>query len=368
MRNAGTPTKYPGIYRIDDNTYRARAKVLDQRTGKTKEIDRVLRGVTARDAADLRGGLIKEAQAPTAEVQRLRVGEFAKSWMKSKTLKLDPTTAATYADALDRHILPALGTYFYDAITPMDVQRWIDDAIVNGWKTPTDEVRTYSPRTVHVWFRVFRTMTRDAISMLALPRDPTLRISFPDAAERGDENALTADQLARFLTEMRERYPQHYALVVLLAYTGLRFCHASALHWEDWDEEGGVLRVRRKQVRGELGKARGRSGCRRSTRSSRSWRRSFAGTGTSCSPIRRPVSARGTCSPRRLGPCACRAAWTRPGRSASRRPRSTSASPCTGSGTRSPTSPGWRTSTRSCGERSPVTSPRRCSAATRPSG
>lgn len=52
---------------------------------------------------------------------------------------------------------------------------------------------------------------------------------------------------------MRGRYPQHYALVVLLAYTGLRFCHASALRWEDWDEEAGVLRIRRKHVRGKVG-------------------------------------------------------------------------------------------------------------------
>jgi hypothetical protein len=60
-------------------------------------------------------------------------------------------------------------------------------------------------------------------------------------------------QLAAFLTAMRTHYPQHYALVVLLAYTGLRFCHASALHWDDCEDDRGVLRVSRKQVRGKLG-------------------------------------------------------------------------------------------------------------------
>ncbi len=52
---------------------------------------------------------------------------------------------------------------------------------------------------------------------------------------------------------MRTHYPQHHALVATLAYTGLRFCHASALRWEDWDEESGVLRVVRKHFRGEIG-------------------------------------------------------------------------------------------------------------------
>ena len=32
-----------------------------------------------------------------------------------------------------------------------------------------------------------------------------------------------------------------------------RFCHASALRWEDWDEEASVLHVRRKHVRGKVG-------------------------------------------------------------------------------------------------------------------
>jgi len=184
----------------------------------------------------------------------VRVGEFAQSWMKSKKLKLDPATARTYADALDRHILPTFGNLYYDAVTPTDVQKWVDEAIVNGWKTPvTEEERAYSPHSVKIWFRTFRTMTRDAVYLLELKRDPTLRISFPELPEREESNSLTPVQLGAFLEAMREKYPQHYALVVLLAYTGLRFCHASALRWEDWNEEEGVLRIRRTHVRGEVG-------------------------------------------------------------------------------------------------------------------
>lgn len=254
MRKSGTQTRYPGIIRVDDNTYRVRAKVTDPRTGRTKEIDRLIVGVSAREAAEQRAVLIKESQLPAAVATRQRVGEFAQSWMKSKLLKLDPATSRTYADALDNHILPALGDLFYDAVTPMDVQKWVDDAIQEGWKTPeSKEDRSYSPYTIRIWFRVFRTMTRDAVYMLNLPRDPTLRISFPDMPEREEANALSPEQLAAFLTAMRKKYPQHYALVVLLAYTGLRFCHASALRWEDWNEEASVLRIQRKHVRGKVG-------------------------------------------------------------------------------------------------------------------
>lgn len=254
MRKLGSPTKYPGVYRVNESCFRVRAKIIDPRTGLAKEVDRLLKGVSARTASAERCALIEEASVKPLDAERVRVGEFARSWMKSKKLKVDAATAKTYADALDRHILPTFGNLYYDAVTPMDVQKWIDGAIINGWKTPkTKEERAYSAHTVKIWFRTFRTMTRDAVYLLQLQRDPTLRISFPELPEREEANALMPEQLREFLKQMELNYPQHYPLVVLLAYTGLRFCHACALRWEDWDEDAGVLRIRRKHARGEVG-------------------------------------------------------------------------------------------------------------------
>jgi integrase len=112
--------------------------------------------------------------------------------------------------------------------------------------------KRYSPWSVHAWFRVFRAMTRDAMHELVLERDPTLRVSFPAADEKMDPNCLEPDELAAFLAAMRAEFPHHWGLSVLLAYTGLRFCHASALRWEDWDRDRGLIRVLRKQVRGKV--------------------------------------------------------------------------------------------------------------------
>jgi len=133
------------------------------------------------------------------------------------------------------------------------VQEWIDDCLLAQWRTPSGKLKRYSPKSVHVWFRVFRTMTRDAMDPLRLEQDPTLRVSFPDFDESVVSKALNAEALAKFLDAMRETYPQHYALTVALAYTGMRFCHVSALKWEDWDEERQMIVVSRRQVRGDVG-------------------------------------------------------------------------------------------------------------------
>jgi len=73
--------------------------------------------------------------------------------------------------------------------------------------------------------------------------------------ERTTPNALSPDQLGRFLAAMKadSLYSRNYALTVMLAFTGLRFCHASALKWEDIDFELGVIRIARRQVLGQVG-------------------------------------------------------------------------------------------------------------------
>ncbi len=263
----GTPTRYPGVYRVDNTTYIIRAKGTDPRTGKTKEGMKRLIGVNAQEAAQERAKLIETFTNPIEQAKKVRVGDFAKSWIESKALRLDATTMRTYVAALEGHILPALGDYYYDAITSQDVQKWIDRAVMRGWstekrhsrgkatKSASKKVRrAYSRSSIAVWFRVFRTMTRDAMVALGLPRDPTLRVSLPEAAIDDEEaNALTPEQLAKFLDAFRDDHPAHFPMIVLLAYTGLRFCHASALRWDDWDEEAGVIRVQRKQVRRVVG-------------------------------------------------------------------------------------------------------------------
>ena len=249
-----TKTKYPGVYRLGPRTFQVRGKIVDPRTGKPKEVVRKLEDVSIREAVRRREELLDEVRNRLeADSKRVRVGEYAKSWMRSKALKLDTGTANGYAAALDVHILPALGDFFYDVLTKRDVQEWVDDKLTSGYVDGEGKLRPYSVRTVHAWFRVLRTMTRDAMEDLDLHRDPTMRVSFPDTLESEKSNSVTPEQLSRFLAAMREDFPHHFALVVVLAFTGLRFCHASALRWEDWDEDAGVLSIVRKQVRGRVG-------------------------------------------------------------------------------------------------------------------
>lgn len=253
----GQTTKYPGVSRLSTRTYRIRARRTDPRTGRRKEKDRILENVSLQEAVREQQQLVEalddEIQGRNPPNVDQKVGEFARSWIESKAAHLDPGTLERYADALELHILPELGDFEYRALTRFDVQKWADQCLRATYTTPSGKRKRYSVASVKGWFRVLRTMTQDAIDPLGIERDPTMRIRFAEEPESGKSCAVTAEQLTRFLRLMQENYPQHYALVVVLAFTGMRWCHASALKWEDWREGTGVLTIRRKHSRNRVG-------------------------------------------------------------------------------------------------------------------
>ncbi|MCG8424191.1 MAG: site-specific integrase [Proteobacteria bacterium] len=173
---------------------------------------------------------------------RVKTGDYAKSWLESKALHVDVGTVERYGLAL-RHALDKLGEIYLHELRSADIQSWVDSEIRAG----------YAPDTIRSWFSAVRTMVRDAVAALELPRDATQRIRLPEPAEKREENAFTPEELMRFLALMREHYPQHYGLVATLAFTGLRFCHVSPLMWADIDFDAKTITIRRKQVKGVIG-------------------------------------------------------------------------------------------------------------------
>jgi integrase len=112
--------------------------------------------------------------------------------------------------------------------------------------TATESIR--SRVGVAYFARCFRTQSTTSGSF------EIRRAGFDSPPRKTATNAsLLPEQLGQFLSAMSERFPQHYPLVATLAMTGLRFCHASGLRWEDFDETARILRVRRRQLRGRVG-------------------------------------------------------------------------------------------------------------------
>jgi hypothetical protein len=77
MKDLGSKTRYPGVYRLDKHTYRIKAKYRDPRTGKDKWLHRMLEGVSAQEAAAERKRLLAEVKRGGQRGRRLKVSVSA---------------------------------------------------------------------------------------------------------------------------------------------------------------------------------------------------------------------------------------------------------------------------------------------------
>lgn len=245
-------TKYPGIIRLAPGRFEIRFRIKRPEADKLKEVRRVRNGIALEEALELQQRWKREARkgVEPEHVGRMTVEQYAKSWMRSKALELRVTPARQYAYSLDEFIIPVIGDYYLDSLNSKIIKDW--RAKVSGWESPrTDEL--YSPESINAHFRVLRTMLRDAAADFQL-RDPTYRVAILKNHDKGRRKvrALSASELARFLSAMLNLHPRLYPMVVVAFLTGMRFSEYSCLRWEDILDEEGLILLRRSQVGGHI--------------------------------------------------------------------------------------------------------------------
>lgn len=231
-----------GISELAKGIYVVRVQEVHPKTGLMIDVRRRVHCEALEEAVAAHAKLRAEVlgAGDLAEPKRVRLGDYARSWLSGRLPTLKPSTAARYADTLDRVILPGLGDFYLDAITPEDALRWFEGA-----------AKGKAASTANGYLRVFKVMIADAAAQYRLPTSPAARLrSVPERGEKeldSDDpvNLLTADEMARFMAALKEGWPQWYAMAFTQFVTASRFSEVSALRWEDVDEQRGIVRIRR---------------------------------------------------------------------------------------------------------------------------
>lgn len=264
MRRNVQKTRYPGIFRVVGG-YWIRLRVRDARTGKLRELNRVLEGATLPEAQKQLMALrdaAKEAPRHAASGKTLTV--FARSWFRERLVDWEQATRERYLVALEQHILPFMGGLVVEEVRRSDVLGWRSQ--MTNRTTPSGS--KYKATTINGWMRVLIEMLKDAVAEFNLDHDPTLRVKALTEAERPEEdpNCLTAPEVGRFLKTFKEKRPTYFPIVALGLFSGLRWGELSALSWsairEVTDGQGAVQHVvvvARAQYRGKFKSPKSRS-------------------------------------------------------------------------------------------------------------
>lgn len=177
-----------------------------------------------------------QAFAATVEVSKLKgeyispsdgrttVGELGPAWL-GRQAHLKPSAFAPVEVAWRLRVEPRWGTVQLADIRPSAVQQWIAD-LSRGNEATKPLGATVVIRTHGVLASILDTAVRDRL----IPSNPARRLNLP-RKQRKRPTYLTHEQVDSLAHESGE----HGALVLLLAYTGLRWGEATGMRVRDLD-------------------------------------------------------------------------------------------------------------------------------------
>lgn len=181
--------------------------------------------------ADKRAEILRE-EWTDPDAGKVPFADFAWLWLKER--KLADTTYERYEGILRNHVEPILGDKPLADIKEGTVRRWRASLLDNGVGEPT-VAKAY--RLLHA---IFATAFDDQL----IKRNPC-RIKGAGQDTSPERATLTIDQVFALADAIQRRYR---VLVLLAAFTSLRFGEFAALRRRDVELAQGEIRVRRSQA------------------------------------------------------------------------------------------------------------------------
>ncbi len=154
-------------------------------------------------------------------------GEYAHDYINVLIPQVSkPKTIRAYKCCLHAHILPVFERKQINAITKLDVKRFL-----------LFKLKDNADNSVRVMKAVMSGVFNMAIDDRAIDINPALQMGklYREKKKAAAPNPLNAEELERLLAAFQKHYPEDYPAIFLLARTGLRPGEFFALKWENID-------------------------------------------------------------------------------------------------------------------------------------
>ncbi len=170
----------------------------------------------------------------------MKYHEWLKEWLENY---IEPTaktrTFSRYSEIIKQHIIPRLGDYELDEITPGVLQHYITELLQSGnLKTG----KGLSANSVGGIINVVQNSLRTAFNLGYVKEFTADRIKRPKAQEKAVNCFTTQEQKQIEQAVLNSKKDKMFGILLCL-YTGLRVGELLALKWEDIDLQKGILTV-----------------------------------------------------------------------------------------------------------------------------
>jgi len=228
------------LFQRKDGRWAGSAFVLTPQ-GTRRRVD--VYGRTRGEAHEKLTALVRKTHqgVPGSEDSRT-VGAWLWHWHEHiASPRLRPTTIQSYESNLRVHLVPGLGRYRLDRLTPAQVRSFLDGKIKGGLST----------RTVQYLHAILRAALAQAMRDELITRNVAALVTAPRVS-RDEIEPFTPEQARTLLAACQS--DRLGALYTVALACGLRRGEALALSWDDIDLEAGTLHVRRtvSRIKGEF--------------------------------------------------------------------------------------------------------------------
>ncbi|MFJ5213677.1 tyrosine-type recombinase/integrase [Streptomyces sp. NPDC088354] len=179
---------------------------------------------------------ITRGQWSDPDAGKLSFGDYAVAWLNDR--KMAARTRERHESVVRLHLLPTFGDRSLASITTAQVRAWRTACLT----------RTGEPTVVKA-YQVLRAILNTAVDDELIRRNPC-RVKGADRYDVPERPVLTVTEVYAVAEAMGPRYR---LLVLLAAFTGLRFGELASLRRRDVDTANAVLMVRRSQAEMQTG-------------------------------------------------------------------------------------------------------------------
>lgn len=218
--------------------YRVRINYVDQ-AGKYKQIDRIAYGKEQAKELELR--LSRDCKSEI--IKKFTLQQLFDEYISSKKYEVRETTIDKSISLISTFILPELGEYRLDRITPANLQKW--KSYIEEQTTSSGE--KFSLKYKKNIYGEFRTMLNYAVKMEYIPKNPLSVLgNFKDVnLIKKEMDFYTADEFLKFIKAARKSATKSeqstgsvyewnfYVFFNIAFYTGMRKGEINALKWSD---------------------------------------------------------------------------------------------------------------------------------------
>ena len=176
-------------------------------TPEGKPIYRNVLGKTQAEVVEKLHKAIDETKGlDVVKAGQYTLGQWMRVWYENyATVKVRPSSHATYMGIIKNHIDPAIGQIPLTKLTTLDLQKFYRDLLTGGRverKESEKQPKGLGPKTVRNIHQIISSALQLAIHQKLLAHNPAEGCALP-RLERKEMHTLTADQLTAFLRETK---------------------------------------------------------------------------------------------------------------------------------------------------------------------